>query len=95
MMLIFMPMTIARRSSPRFTFSASKCKSRRDNLTSKLCCASEWRFLRLVQDKRQPRLQDYLGGFAVSVHGADEAREEFKQQHDDYSAIMTKALGID
>jgi 5-methyltetrahydrofolate--homocysteine methyltransferase len=35
---------------------------------------------------------DYLGGFAVSIHGADEVAEEFKRQHDDYSAIMTKAL---
>jgi 5-methyltetrahydrofolate--homocysteine methyltransferase len=37
-------------------------------------------------------LHDYLGGFAVSIHGADELAEEFKAQHDDYSAIMTKAL---
>jgi 5-methyltetrahydrofolate--homocysteine methyltransferase len=37
-------------------------------------------------------LHDYLGGFAVSIHGADEIAEEFKRQHDDYSAIMTKAL---
>jgi 5-methyltetrahydrofolate--homocysteine methyltransferase len=37
-------------------------------------------------------LQDHLGGFAVSIHGADEVAEEFKRQHDDYSAIMTKAL---
>ena len=37
-------------------------------------------------------LQDYLGGFAVSIHGADELAEELKRQHDDYSAIMTKAL---
>jgi 5-methyltetrahydrofolate--homocysteine methyltransferase len=35
---------------------------------------------------------DYLGGFAVSIHGADEVAEDFKRQHDDYSAIMTKAL---
>ncbi|MGC1321308.1 MAG: methionine synthase [Candidatus Udaeobacter sp.] len=35
---------------------------------------------------------DYLGGFAVSIHGADELAEEFKLQHDDYSAIMAKAL---
>jgi 5-methyltetrahydrofolate--homocysteine methyltransferase len=35
---------------------------------------------------------DYLGGFAVSIHGADELAEEFKRQHDDYSAIITKAL---
>jgi len=45
-----------------------------------------------AQDRRRPSLQDYLGGFAVSVHGADELAEEFKQEHDDYSAIMTKAL---
>ncbi len=38
------------------------------------------------------QLADYLGGFAVSIHGADEVAEEFKGQHDDYSAIMTKAL---
>jgi 5-methyltetrahydrofolate--homocysteine methyltransferase len=37
-------------------------------------------------------LQDYLGGFAVSIHGADELANKFKQEHDDYSAIMTKAL---
>jgi len=41
---------------------------------------------------RNPQLADYLGGFAVSVHGADELAEEFKREHDDYSAIMTKAL---
>jgi 5-methyltetrahydrofolate--homocysteine methyltransferase len=39
-----------------------------------------------------PQLLDYLGGFAVSIHGADELAEAFKRQHDDYSAIMTKAL---
>ncbi len=38
------------------------------------------------------QLADYLGGFAVSIHCADELAEEFKRQHDDYSAIMTKAL---
>jgi 5-methyltetrahydrofolate--homocysteine methyltransferase len=41
---------------------------------------------------RTSNLKDYLGGFAVSIHGADELAEEFKRQHDDYSAIMTKAL---
>jgi 5-methyltetrahydrofolate--homocysteine methyltransferase len=38
------------------------------------------------------QLADYLGGFAVSIHGADELGEEFKHQHDDYNAILTKAL---
>ena len=35
---------------------------------------------------------DYLGGFAVTIHGADEVAEKFKAAHDDYSAIITKAL---
>ncbi len=38
------------------------------------------------------QLADHLGGFAVSIHGADELAEEFKREHDDYSAIMSKAL---
>ncbi len=38
------------------------------------------------------QLFDYLGGFAVTIHGADEMADEFKAAHDDYSAIMTKAL---
>jgi 5-methyltetrahydrofolate--homocysteine methyltransferase len=37
-------------------------------------------------------LQDYLGGFAVTIHGADELAEKFKVALDDYSAIITKAL---
>jgi len=35
---------------------------------------------------------DHLGGFAVTIHGADELAEEFKNAHDDYNAIMAKAL---
>jgi 5-methyltetrahydrofolate--homocysteine methyltransferase len=38
------------------------------------------------------QLADYLGGFAVSIHGADELAERFKKEHDDYSGILTKAL---
>jgi 5-methyltetrahydrofolate--homocysteine methyltransferase len=38
------------------------------------------------------QLPDYLGGFAVSIHGADELAEGFKREHDDYNAIMAKAL---
>jgi 5-methyltetrahydrofolate--homocysteine methyltransferase len=41
---------------------------------------------------RNPQFEDYLGGFAVSIHGADEIAEKFKLQHDDYSAIIAKAL---
>ena len=35
---------------------------------------------------------DFLGGFAVSIHGADELAKTFAAAHDDYNAILTKAL---
>ncbi len=36
---------------------------------------------------------DYIGGFAVTAGiGADELAEQFKTEHDDYNAIMVKAL---
>ena len=41
---------------------------------------------------RSPKSVDYLGGFAVSIHGADELAKEFTAAHDDYSAILAKAL---
>ena len=49
-------------------------------------------FSHCLADFVAPQSEDYLGGFAVSIHGADELAEEFKRDHDDYSAIMTKAL---
>ena len=41
---------------------------------------------------KELQISDYLGGFAVSIHGADELAEEFRREHDDYNAIMAKAL---
>jgi 5-methyltetrahydrofolate--homocysteine methyltransferase len=35
---------------------------------------------------------DHLGAFAVCVHGAQELAGRYEQQHDDYRAIMVKAL---
>ena len=35
---------------------------------------------------------DYVGGFAVSIHGAEEIAWEHKARHDDYAAIMTGLL---
>ena len=35
---------------------------------------------------------DFLGGFAVTIHGADELAEKFKVANDDYNAIISKAL---
>jgi 5-methyltetrahydrofolate--homocysteine methyltransferase len=35
---------------------------------------------------------DYLGAFAVAVHGAEELARAFEAEHDDYGAILAKAL---
>ncbi|HEY6744633.1 MAG TPA: methionine synthase [Mycobacteriales bacterium] len=35
---------------------------------------------------------DHLGGFAVSIHGADKLAEKYEADNDDYKAIMVKAL---
>jgi 5-methyltetrahydrofolate--homocysteine methyltransferase len=41
---------------------------------------------------RETGLEDHIGAFAVAVHGADELAEGFAEAHDDYHAIMTRAL---
>jgi 5-methyltetrahydrofolate--homocysteine methyltransferase len=35
---------------------------------------------------------DHIGAFAVAVHGADELASRYEAEHDDYRAIMVKAL---
>ena len=35
---------------------------------------------------------DHVGGFAVSIHGAEELAAQFRANHDDYTAIMVQAL---
>lgn len=45
------------------------------------------------QGQVQAQIPDYLGAFAVSAgFGVDELSRKFEQDHDDYSAIMVKAL---
>ena len=39
-------------------------------------------------------LEDYIGAFAVTTgHGVEELAKTFEDVHDDYNAIMTKAIG--
>src|SRR4029450_13732326 len=65
----------------------------------------EVRFPMLRQQTQKPRgrgnrcLADYvapagdhLGGFAVTIHGADELAARYEVDNDDYRAIMVKAL---
>ena len=49
---------------------------------------------RSLADFVAPRngLLDHIGGFAVSVHGADELAARYEGERDDYQAIMVKAL---
>ncbi len=51
---------------------------------------------RALADYLAPRdsgVRDYLGAFAVTAGiGADELAAEFEREHDDYNAIMSKAL---
>jgi cobalamin-dependent methionine synthase I/methionine synthase I (cobalamin-dependent) len=35
---------------------------------------------------------DYIGGFCVGVHGADEFADTYKAAHDDYTSILIKAV---
>jgi 5-methyltetrahydrofolate--homocysteine methyltransferase len=35
---------------------------------------------------------DHLGGFAVAIHGADTLAAKYEAEHDDYRAILVKAL---
>ncbi|WP_436521615.1 methionine synthase [Actinoplanes sp. HUAS TT8] len=35
---------------------------------------------------------DHLGGFAVAIHGAEKLAAKYEAEHDDYKAIMVKAL---
>ena len=39
-----------------------------------------------------PPHADYVGAFAVTIHGADQLARQFDADHDDYNSIMTKAL---
>jgi 5-methyltetrahydrofolate--homocysteine methyltransferase len=37
-------------------------------------------------------LADYVGAFAVAIHGSDELARRFEEERDDYRAIMVRAL---
>jgi len=39
-----------------------------------------------------PEGEDWIGGFAVGIHGLEPHLERFKAEHDDYSDILLKAL---
>jgi 5-methyltetrahydrofolate--homocysteine methyltransferase len=47
---------------------------------------------RSLADFIDPEGEDWIGGFAVAIHGIEPHLERFKAAHDDYSDILLKAL---
>jgi 5-methyltetrahydrofolate--homocysteine methyltransferase len=47
---------------------------------------------RCLADFVSPRDDDHVGMFAVSIHGVEKKEAQFLADHDDYSAILLKAL---
>jgi len=45
-----------------------------------------------LADFINPEGEDWIGGFAVGIHGLEPHLERFKEAHDDYSDILLKAL---
>ena len=45
-----------------------------------------------LADFINPEGEDWIGGFAVGIHGLEPHLERFKAENDDYSDILLKAL---
>src|SRR5690606_19703449 len=45
-----------------------------------------------LSDFVKPNATDYMGAFAVSIHGIEPHLQKFIDQHDDYNKIMLQAL---
>ena len=45
-----------------------------------------------LADLIAPGEEDWLGGFAVAIHGLEPHLARFKAAHDDYNDILLKAL---
>ncbi|MDQ6955033.1 MAG: methionine synthase [Mariprofundaceae bacterium] len=74
------------------------------NDESRTAEATRFHFLRQQTDKKDNRANlclsdfvskqadDHIGGFAVSIFGAEEKAKAYEAEHDDYAAIMIKVL---
>src|SRR5690606_11257170 len=70
------------------TFHFLRQQRQKSNVNEPYYCLADF-----VAPKSSSKI-DYLGGFAVSAgSGVEELAKEYEAQHDDYSAILTKALG--
>jgi 5-methyltetrahydrofolate--homocysteine methyltransferase len=91
--------------TPRGTVGLWRCKREGDDVL--VLAGNDWTrvpFLRQQVKKREGRAnmcladfispdeEDWIGGFAVAIHGLDPHLERFKAENDDYSDILLKAL---
>jgi 5-methyltetrahydrofolate--homocysteine methyltransferase len=92
--------------TPKATVGLWRCKREGDDIL--ILAGNDWTrvpMLRQQVKKREgrpnmcladfidPDSEDWIGGFAVGIHGLDAHLERFKAAHDDYSDILLKALG--
>jgi 5-methyltetrahydrofolate--homocysteine methyltransferase len=92
--------------TPKATVGLWRCKREGDDVL--VLAGNDWTrlpFLRQQVKKRAGRAnmcladfinpdgEDWIGGFAVGIHGLEPHLERFKANNDDYSDILLKALG--
>ncbi|MFP5328572.1 MAG: methionine synthase [Alphaproteobacteria bacterium] len=91
--------------TPKATVGLWRCRREGDDVL--VLAGNDWTrvpFLRQQVKKREgrpnlcladfinPDGEDWIGGFAVGIHGLEPHLERFKAQNDDYSDILLKAL---
>jgi 5-methyltetrahydrofolate--homocysteine methyltransferase len=91
--------------TPRGTVGLWRCRREGDDVL--ILAGNDWTrlpFLRQQVKKREgranmcladfidPEGDDWIGGFAVGIHGLEPHLERFKAENDDYSDILLKAL---
>jgi 5-methyltetrahydrofolate--homocysteine methyltransferase len=92
--------------TPKATVGLWRCKREADDVL--ILAGNDWTRVPLLRqqvkkragrpnmclaDFINPEGEDWIGGFAVGIHGLEPHLERFKAAHDDYSDILLKALG--
>ncbi len=92
--------------TPKATVGLWRCKREGDDIL--VLAGNDWTRLPMLRQqvkKREGRPnmcladfinaegEDWIGGFAVGIHGLEPHLERFEAEHDDYSGILLKALG--
>jgi 5-methyltetrahydrofolate--homocysteine methyltransferase len=92
--------------TPKATVGLWRCKREGDDIL--VLAGNDWTRLPMLRQqvkKREgrpnmcladfinPEGEDWIGGFAVGIHGLEPHLERFEAAHDDYSSILLKALG--